>query len=127
MAGDAVDPVEAEGRSGQQRLTTREAQSSSSSTRPQAAVGLRAQLEALKDYAEDLRSVTWLAPVTAAEMNQRDRWLADEIDKIADAALALLLDSRNDEHVQEDEGDQSRMDTMGEGHSSRTAPAKGAK
>lgn len=43
--------------------------------------------EALKDYAEDLRSVTWLAPVSAEEMNHRDRWLAEEIDKIVDAAL----------------------------------------
>lgn len=41
--------------------------------------------EALGHYAEDLRSVTWLSPVSAAEMNTRDRWLADELDKISES------------------------------------------
>lgn len=49
-----------------------------------------ADVEVLRDYAEDLSSVTWLAPVSAQEMNTRDRWLADELDKIADALDALL-------------------------------------
>ena len=53
----------------------------------------RVAIQALQDYAEALRSVTWLAPVSSAEMNQRDRWLADEIDKraelVADQIAAL--------------------------------------
>ena len=47
-------------------------------------------VEYLKDLAADLRSVTWLAPVSASEMNTRDRWLADELDKTADRLLAVL-------------------------------------
>ena len=41
-------------------------------------------VEALKDYAEDLRSMTWLTSVSAGEMNTRDRCLADVLDKIAE-------------------------------------------
>ncbi len=52
---------------------------------------LRAALEKIQYYAEDLRSRTWLAPVSAAEMNARDRWLADEFDAIADSALLTGL------------------------------------
>jgi hypothetical protein len=37
---------------------------------------------------DDLRSRTWLAPVSAAEMNHRDRWLADHIE----ALLAVPAD-----------------------------------
>ena len=45
----------------------------------------------LKDYAEDLRNVTWLSPVSAAEMNRRDRWLADELDKIAETLTTASI------------------------------------
>ena len=41
----------------------------------------------LRDLVAALRERTWLAPVSAEEMNQRDRWLADQIE----AALASLL------------------------------------
>ena len=46
-------------------------------------------VEALGDYAEDLRSVTWLLPVSAQEMTERDRWLADALDTIAEALAAV--------------------------------------
>ena len=49
----------------------------------------RRAAEALGDYAEDLRSVTWLLPVSAQEMTERDRWLADALDTIAEALAAV--------------------------------------
>ena len=46
--------------------------------------------ECIRDYTEDLRSVTWLAPFSASEIMARDKWLADEFDKFADAAEAVV-------------------------------------
>ena len=46
--------------------------------------------ECIRDYTEDLRNVTWLAPFSASEMMARDRWLADEFDKFADEAEAAV-------------------------------------
>jgi len=37
----------------------------------------------IQDIVASLRELTWLSPVSAEEMNRRDRWLADTIEAVA--------------------------------------------
>lgn len=64
-------------------------------------LGLRQQiatlteaLEKILNYAADLDGITWLSPVSASEINTRDRWLAGEFRKVAESALAAVHGER---------------------------------